>query len=309
MATPNLPPPCQGGLLFDNPIPTWMLIPRGGRPTLGTEVVVAEASVISLEIASFCTSSALSSSSWIVFCDACYELVLILDDTFTAISRSGTSSGCWLDPLVGVLVFCNLDPGHLLFLFSVLYKSWQHDWHEREHRQRARTHELLITPMPHKCPRLAFKAARTPHDKPKLKEKPMPESLEHQDACSTDPSPDMPPLDVEILGPLTSNNESDHHPEGSGQEHDTDQLLVATMSQRWHQDHGRSHPQPGPDEDSDSGKASNVPLEDGLDSDDSDVIDRDTLDRGCGFTIRDELGEDFESSLSLSTDKTHGIFH
>ncbi|KAI9458326.1 hypothetical protein BJY52DRAFT_1223445 [Lactarius psammicola] len=149
--------------------------------------------------------------------------------------------------------------------------------------------------MARKRPRLAFKAARTPCDKPKPKEKPMSKPLEHRGVHSTDPSPDMPSVDIEILGPLTSNDESDHHPEDAGQEHNTGQLLIAAMSQRWHQGHGHSHPRSGPSEDSDSGEASNVPLEDELDSDDSDVIDHGMLDKECGFAIRDELGEDFES--------------
>ncbi|KAH9009865.1 hypothetical protein EDB85DRAFT_1902691 [Lactarius pseudohatsudake] len=163
---------------------------------------------------------------------------------------------------------------------------------EREHRSQARDLKLLTTPMSYKRPRLAFKATHTPCDKP-AKTKPISKPLECQDMCSVDPGPDTLSLDVEMPGPLTPNGERGHYIEGSGQVHDTDQLLVATMSRRWHQGHNHLDPPSEPDED--SGEDSNVPLKDGFDSDESDVIDRDVLDQESGFSIRNELGEDFES--------------
>ena len=77
------------------------------------------------------------------------------------------------------------------------------------------------------------------------------------------------------------------------------------MSQCWTKHPNPLHPQSEPDEDldkfeqdtgaSDDGNASDIPLEDGLSSDKSDIIDWDKSDQQYSLTIRDELGEDFES--------------
>ncbi|KAN0139558.1 hypothetical protein V8E53_002587 [Lactarius tabidus] len=183
--------------------------------------------------------------------------------------------------------------------------------HEREHHCWA--HNPLKTPTPHKRPRLAFRAAHTPRDKPKPAETQLTSTskpLEHQDICAADsgPIPDMfSALDFEVLGPSTSTvtGENGHHLEGppSGQEHDTDQILEACMSQRWHQCLNRSHPQLNEDPEQSEhgsgtgsdGEGSNVPLEDEVVGDDSDVVNWDLLDQQCGVSICDELGEDFEA--------------
>jgi hypothetical protein len=44
------------------------------------------------------------------------------------------------------------------------------------------------------------------------------------------------------------------------------------------------------------GNISDIPLEDGLSSDKSDIVDRDQSDQQC---ICDELGEDFESRYAM----------
>ena len=133
------------------------------------------------------------------------------------------------------------------------------------------------------------------------------EPIADQDVHAADlgPSPDMLSLDFEAPGP--SNSESDPHLEGSGHEHDTEQLL-ACISRRWHQGYIRSRPHLEPHEDSDeagpdrgtdgNGNTSNFPLEDELGSDDSDAIDWDQMDQQCSWTVRDELGEDFESKYA-----------
>ncbi|KAF8262477.1 hypothetical protein EI94DRAFT_1808713 [Lactarius quietus] len=193
--------------------------------------------------------------------------------------------------------------------------------HEREHHCQA--HNPLTTSTPHKRPRLAFNATRTPHDKhihtPHNKDRleAMPttsKALEHQDVltANTGLGPDILSIDFEAPSPATSNGESNYHLDGSGQE-DAEQLLITCVSQRWHQGYNHSHPHSEPDEDSDgfepggNSKTSNIPLEDELSSGDSDrdldIIDRDVLDQQSGWTIRDELGEDCEAKYAKIGEK------
>ena len=184
---------------------------------------------------------------------------------------------------------------------------------EREHHRRA--HNLLTTPTPRKRPRLAFKAACTPRDDPKLAETqptPSSERLEHHNGCATNSGLvlDVFSVDLEVLEPLNSTvtSESDHLEDPpSGEEHDTDQILAACMSRRWHR--GINHSLPQLDEDrnasehdsdagsdgEDLGEGSDVPLEDEVIGDESDAINWDLLDQQCGTTLRDELREDFEA--------------
>ena len=134
------------------------------------------------------------------------------------------------------------------------------------------------------------------------------EHLEHHDGHATDSGlvSDMFSVDFKVLGPLNSTvaGKSDHHLKysPSGQEHNTDQILVACMSQQWHRGPNHSLSQldepntseHGSDAGSD-GEDSNVPLEDEVTRDESDVIDLDLLDQQCNTTICDELREDFEA--------------
>src|SRR6266571_1645027 len=152
---------------------------------------------------------------------------------------------------------------------------------EREHRRQA--HNPLTNPTPRKHPRLAFQAAHTPRDKAKPASKP----LERQDMHTTDHCLDMSPiLDLELPASPTSDGETHHHLEDSGQ---GDSLLVTCMSQRWH---NGCYLWSESDEDSDgddrdvegSGKAPNVPFKDGPNNDELDVFDWDALNQEYGPT-------------------------
>jgi hypothetical protein len=128
-----------------------------------------------------------------------------------------------------------------------------------------------------------------------------------QDVQTTDPGPDMFNIDIEFPGPSTSNDNMPHV-EGNGPEDNTEQILTSCMSQRWTKHSNPLCPQSEPDEDldkceqdtgaSNDGNTSDVPLEDGLSSDESDIIDWDESDRQYGI-IREELGEDFESRYAM----------
>lgn len=110
-----------------------------------------------------------------------------------------------------------------------------------------------------------------------------------------------PILDLELPASPTSDGETRHHLEDSGQ---GDSLLITCMSQRWH---NGCYLRSESDEDSDgddrdvegSGKAPNVPFEDGPNNDELDVFDWDALNQEYGPTLRDELGESFESRYTM----------
>ncbi|KAI9431136.1 hypothetical protein BJY52DRAFT_1232222 [Lactarius psammicola] len=115
----------------------------------------------------------------------------------------------------------------------------------------ANAHNPLTNPTPHK-------SAYTPHDKAK----PTSEPLEYQAMHTTNHCLDMSPiLDLELPASPTSDGKTHHHLEDSEQ---GDSLLVACMSQRWH--NGR-HLCLESDEDSDgddaegSGAAQGVPAQ------------------------------------------------
>ncbi|KAI9430413.1 hypothetical protein H4582DRAFT_2086925 [Lactarius indigo] len=155
--------------------------------------------------------------------------------------------------------------------------------HEREHHRRA--NKLLMTPTPRKRPRLAFKAAHTPRDKPKLKAKP-PE-CQDMHTSATGPNPDVLFQDVEIPWPSTSNGEGNCDLEDSGQGH-MDRLLASEPEDP------EDSSEVGHDMDADGD--GEPPLEEGPDGDESDIVD--TLDQEGGLAgiIGDELGEDFKSN-------------
>ena len=186
-----------------------------------------------------------------------------------------------------------------------------------EHEHHIKAHKLPTTPTPHKHPRLAFKAACTPHDKPELKKTPKPNCDvldQDQDMHTTDPGPDMFPIDVEFPGPSTLNHDTHHNGQEDGTQDDTDQILTTCIAQRWTKwlDPSCLQSQPDedldkPEQDADAGDDCNtldIPLEDGLSSDDSDygLIDRDTSQDKSNQQydlIHDELGEEFESRYAM----------
>ena len=168
--------------------------------------------------------------------------------------------------------------GNAQRVFCICCKQHISRKREREHRRQA--HKPPTTPTPHKRPRLAFKAARTPHDKakpaspsgplqsqetptlckcprlafkaactPRDKARPTSPSgpLECQDIPVTDHGLDMlsaPSLDIEIPIPLMPDSETGHHMEDSGQGGSADSsesLLATCLSQRWNQGHIEHH--------------------------------------------------------------------
>ena len=187
----------------------------------------------------------------------------------------------------------------------------------RECEHRIKAHKLPTTPTPRKHPRLAFKAAHTPRDKPELKKRPKPicEVLDQdQDMHTTNPGPDVFPLDIEFPGPSTPNHDTHHHGQEDGTQYDTDQILTTCMAQRWTKQLDPLCLQSQPDEDLDKPEqdtgagddcnALDIPLEDGLSSDDSeyDLIDQDTSQDKSDQQydlICDELGEEFELRYAM----------
>lgn len=186
---------------------------------------------------------------------------------------------------------------------------------EREHHIKA--HKLPTTPgpTPHKRPRLAFKAVRTPCDKPEFKKMPAPirEALDQdQGMCAADPGPDMFSIGIEIPGPSTLNGDMHHGGQEDDTQDDTNQILSTCMAQRWTKQHNPSRLQSQPDEDLDKfeqdagvgndGNTSDIPLEDGLSSNDSDsdIIDQDVDKSNQQYgSNRGELGEEFELRYAM----------
>ncbi|KAN0139718.1 hypothetical protein V8E53_002380 [Lactarius tabidus] len=110
------------------------------------------------------------------------------------------------------------------------------------------------------------------------------EALGHDiDMQTTDPGPDVFSIDIEFPEPLTS-YENMPHIEGNGPEEPDEDL------DKFEQDTGAGN----------DGNISDIPLEDGLSSDKSDIVDRDQSDQQC---ICDELGEDFESRYAMIAEK------
>jgi hypothetical protein len=112
-------------LLSDNPIPSRMLTPRDGRSIFGAEAVVAaDASVISLESASFCASSSLSSSK-----PHCVSLILhvhipVSPLAFAMRAMTSFSPSSRTPSLPFPVVECVAVSGSacwLVFLLSVMY--------------------------------------------------------------------------------------------------------------------------------------------------------------------------------------------